>query len=476
MATPAPAKKNIFEEFRDFLNQGDFVTIAVGLVIALYFQQIVDSILVGVIFPIIAAIFGKPDFQDIGFDIGDARISIGLVINAIVSFIVVAASAVPDPEGVQPHAGHQDRRRSDTELSVLREIRDSMRAGGPRPSADDGPPTTRRIAGASTIRTGSGGMRPTAIDWIEPFDRVIDRSRRAGGAVVHRRRAQHVRQRRRPPRRRRARPTRLAIVYDSPVTATVRHADVRRAARRGRPPAPAPWPSLGVTKGDAVIIYMPMVPEAVIAMLACARLGAVHSVVFGGFAPNELAVRIDDARPKVIVSASCGIEVQRVIEYKPLLDLAIEAADPQARRLRRRCSGPAPPPAARRCPAASLVDGRDHDWDELVVGAVAHPCVRRRRHRPALHPLHVGHDREAEGRRARQRRARRGAALEPAQHLRHPSRRGVLGGVATSVGWWATATSSTPRCSPGARRSSTRASRSARPTPARSGGWWPSTA
>src|SRR5207245_3632947 len=83
---------------------------------------------------------------------------------------------------------------------------------------------------------------------------------------------------------------------------------------------------LGVTKGDTVVVYMPMVPEAAIAMLACARLGAVHSVVFGGFAPHELAVRIDDARPKVIVSASCGIEGKRVIEYKPLLDAAIDLA------------------------------------------------------------------------------------------------------------------------------------------------------
>ena len=82
----------------------------------------------------------------------------------------------------------------------------------------------------------------------------------------------------------------------------------------------------GVEKGDRVIIYMPMVAEAVIAMLACARLGAIHSVVFGGFASNELAVRIDDARPKVIVSASCGVEVNRVIEYMPLLNGAIDIA------------------------------------------------------------------------------------------------------------------------------------------------------
>ncbi len=84
----------------------------------------------------------------------------------------------------------------------------------------------------------------------------------------------------------------------------------------------------GVGRGDWVIVYMPMIPEAVIAMLACARLGAIHAVVFGGFASNELAVRIDDSEPKVIVSASCGIEVERVIEYKPLLDRALELARP----------------------------------------------------------------------------------------------------------------------------------------------------
>ena len=83
---------------------------------------------------------------------------------------------------------------------------------------------------------------------------------------------------------------------------------------------------LGVGKGDRVIVYMPMVPEALVAMLACARLGAVHSVVFGGFAANELATRINDAQPKVIVSASCGIESQKIIPYKPLLDHAIELA------------------------------------------------------------------------------------------------------------------------------------------------------
>ncbi len=116
-----------------------------------------------------------------------------------------------------------------------------------------------------------------------------------------------------------------ALIYDSPVTDTKRtytYAELLEQVAKFA----GVLRSLGVGKGDRVVIYMPMVPEAVIAMLGCARLGAIHSVVFGGFAPNELAIRIDDAEPKVIVSASCGIETNRVIAYKPMLDAAIEAA------------------------------------------------------------------------------------------------------------------------------------------------------
>src|SRR5205085_8358223 len=118
----------------------------------------------------------------------------------------------------------------------------------------------------------------------------------------------------------------------------------------------------GVTKGDRVILYMPMVPEAVVAMLACARIGAVHSVVFGGFAAKELATRIDDARPKLIFSASCGLEPGRIVQYKPLLDEAIKlaSAKPQAcivlQRPQQRCE---------------LIAGRDHDWAELRANAMA---------------------------------------------------------------------------------------------------------
>jgi propionyl-CoA synthetase len=110
-----------------------------------------------------------------------------------------------------------------------------------------------------------------------------------------------------------------AMIYDSPVTGTVKKYTYTQLRDRVARFAGA-LAAQGVVKGDRVLIYMPMIPEAVIAMLACARLGAVHSVVFGGFAAKELSVRINDAKPKVIVSASCGIEVARVIAYKPLLD------------------------------------------------------------------------------------------------------------------------------------------------------------
>ncbi|MFO7707682.1 MAG: propionyl-CoA synthetase [Desulfobacterales bacterium] len=156
-----------------------------------------------------------------------------------------------------------------------------------------------------------------------------------------------------------------ALIYDSPVTQTIRtftYAQLRDAAAR----CAGALAAEGVTKGDRVVIYMPMIPEAVIAMLACARLGAVHSVVFGGFAARELAVRINDAKPKLIVSASCGIEVARVIPYKPLLDGAIAMADfkPQ------RCII-----VQRPMQTAEMTPGRDLDWNEVMAKARAHDCV-----------------------------------------------------------------------------------------------------
>jgi propionyl-CoA synthetase len=156
-----------------------------------------------------------------------------------------------------------------------------------------------------------------------------------------------------------------ALVYDSPVTDTVKtftffelRDEVARVAGALR--------RQGVGQGDRVIIYMPMVPEAVIAMLACARIGAVHSVVFGGFASNELAKRIDDAKPKLILSASCGIEVNRVVPYTPLLAGAVDMATHKVER----CVILQRPQAQ-----AALVRGRDLDWGDFVSGAAPAECV-----------------------------------------------------------------------------------------------------
>ena len=157
----------------------------------------------------------------------------------------------------------------------------------------------------------------------------------------------------------------LALIYDSPVTGTVKTFSYRelldQVARFAGVLA-----GQGVEKGDRVIIYMPMAPEAAIAMLACARIGAIHSVVFGGFAANELATRIDDAKPRLIVSGSCGIEVDRVIEYKPLLDKAIELASfkPEHCIMLQR-------PQAQ----AVMVAGRDLDWAEQMANAEPVDCV-----------------------------------------------------------------------------------------------------
>ncbi len=152
---------------------------------------------------------------------------------------------------------------------------------------------------------------------------------------------------------------RPALIHDSPVTGSVRRFTYRELRDE------VAWTAgmlagLGVGRGDRVVIYMPMVPEAAIAMLACARIGAIHSVVFGGFAANELAVRIDDARPKVVLSASCGIEVSRVIAYKPLLDRALELAVHRPEHV---------VVLARPQAEAAMTPGRDLDWRETVAAA-----------------------------------------------------------------------------------------------------------
>ena len=202
------------------------------------------------------------------------------------------------------------------------------------------------------------------IHWDRRWDRVFDDSRRPfyrwfeGGELntCYNALDLHVD---------RGRGKQRALVYDSPVTGTVRtytYFELRDAVAL----CAGMLRRQGIGKGDRVIIYMPMVPEAVIAMLACARLGAIHSVVFGGFAANELAKRIDDATPKLIVSASCGIEINRVIPYKPLLDGAIEMAQHKVQH----CVILQRPQEA-----AQMVRGRDLDWNEALAAASPVECV-----------------------------------------------------------------------------------------------------
>jgi len=211
---------------------------------------------------------------------------------------------------------------------------------------------------------GFWGEAAGAVDWYREPARILDDANPpfyrwfAGGELntCHNALDRHVEG---------GRAEQPALVYDSPVTGTVRRFTYRelldQVARFAGVLA-----RLGVRKGDRVVVYMPMIPEAVIAMLACARLGAVHSVVFGGFASKELAVRIDDARPRVVVAASCGIEGGRVVEYKPLLDRTLELCEHR----------PAACVVVQRPQAlAELAPGRDFDWETLMAAAEPAGCV-----------------------------------------------------------------------------------------------------
>jgi len=212
---------------------------------------------------------------------------------------------------------------------------------------------------------GFWGKAAEDVVWIKKWDKVLDDSNKpfyrwfTGGVVntCYNALDRHVDE---------GNGDRLALIYDSPVTGNT----VRRYTFSELRDEVAKFAGVlaaqGVTKGDRLIVYMPMVPEAAIAMLACARIGAVHSVVFGGFASNELAVRINDAKPKVIVSASCGIEGAKVLPYKPLLDGAIELSDakPDKTIILQR-------PEV----TADLKPGYDIDWAEAVASAQPADCV-----------------------------------------------------------------------------------------------------
>ena len=221
---------------------------------------------------------------------------------------------------------------------------------------------------ARSLRDPDGfwGDAASAVHWFKESDRVLDDRNPPfyrwfrGGQLnsCYNALDRHVEE---------GRADQLALVYDSPVTHTVKRFTFRELKNAVARVAGA-LRDQGVERGDRVIIYMPMIPETVQAMLACARIGAIHSVVFGGFAANELAARIDDATPKLIMTASCGIEVNRVIPYKPLLDEALELAShkPQKTLLLQRPQ----------CEALMMTrSGRDVDWEDAIGAASPVDCV-----------------------------------------------------------------------------------------------------
>ena len=223
-----------------------------------------------------------------------------------------------------------------------------------------------------------------------------------------------------------------AIIYDSPVTNTKQTITYAALQTKTETLAGILQHDFGVEKGDRVILYMPMVPEALVAMLACARIGAIHSVVFGGFAPKELATRIDDCKPKVILSASCGIEVHARHSLQAAARRGDQARQAQAAGL--------PDPAAAAGEAPSWSPGRDHDWQTTWddgAGLGAATCSSRvpmHGDRSALHPLHLGHDRHPEGRGARQRRPHGRAEMVDEEPLRRRARRVLVGGLRHRLG------------------------------------------
>src|SRR5712691_6461833 len=219
---------------------------------------------------------------------------------------------------------------------------------------------------ARSLRDPEGfwGEAARDIDWIEPAKKIFDPSmgiygRWFAGAKVntcYNALDRHVAG---------GRADQVALIHDSPLAGSVTRLTYAQMLHEVKTLA-AIMQDFGVVKGDRVILYMPMVPEAVVAMLACARLGAVHSVVFGGFASHELASRIEDARPKVVVSASCGIESGRVVAYKPLLDAAIDMVDARPER----CII-----LQRPMLASELHPGRDLEWEEAISRGEPADCV-----------------------------------------------------------------------------------------------------
>jgi propionyl-CoA synthetase len=260
------------------------------------------------------------------------------------------------------------------------------------------------------------------INWIKRWDRVLDDSNKpfyrwfSGGALntCYNAVDRHVEE---------GRGDQVAIIHDSPVSGIIRkikYGELLDSVSRFA----GVLKSMGVKKGDTVIIYMPMIPEAAVAMLACARIGAIHSVVFGGFAPAELAIRINDAEPKVIISASCGIEGKKTIPYKPLLDEAIKIA------------GHKPEKCIlfqRPMITAELIKDRDFDWEQLMADAKPIGCAAL----SATDPLYILYTSGTTGKPKGVMRDNGGHAVALKWSMRHiyNVRPGDVFWAASDVGW-----------------------------------------
>jgi len=260
------------------------------------------------------------------------------------------------------------------------------------------------------------------IDWQRPWDKVLDDSSAPfykwfPGAELntcYNALDRHIEN---------GRADQIALIYDSPVTSTIQNFSFRELRDEVAILAGALM-NMGVTKGDRVVIYMPMIPQTVMAMLACARIGAIHSVVFGGFAADQLAERIDDARPKVILSASCGIEVSKIIAYKPLLDSAIETSTykPEHCLILQR-------PQAQ----ADIIAGQDIDWQQACSEAQPVDCVSV----AATDPLYILYTSGTTGKPKGVVRDNGGHAVSMLWSIRHVynMRPGEVFWAASDVGW-----------------------------------------
>jgi len=324
-------------------------------------------------------------------------------------------------------------------------------------------------AHARSLRDPEGfwGEAAREIDWIEPAKKIFDPALGpygrwfAGGVVntCYNALDRHVAG---------GRADQVALIHDSPLAGRVTKFTYAQLLDEVKTLA-AVMQDFGVAKGDRVILYMPMVPEAVVAMLACARIGAVHSVVFGGFAAKELATRIEDAKPKLIFSASCGLEPGRIVQYKPLLDEAIKLSSvkPEACIILQRPQQ-----------SCELAAGRDHDWTELRSQAIAAKKSADCMPVSATDPLYILYTSGTTG-------IPKGVVRDNGGHLvalkwsmfnLYGVKPGEVWWCGSDIGWVVgTATSSTGRCFMARPQSCMRASRSARRMQARSGASFPST-